>query len=59
MEETILIAVLVFWIVMNWILAASEGIKLTDICQEKCSVVNNTRDQRPKNVSSLSPLLFS
>ncbi len=49
MEEKVLVAVLLFWIVMNWILAASEGVNISDVCQEKCNATVD-KSRTAKNV---------
>ncbi len=49
MEEKVLVAVLVFWIVMNWILAASEGVNLSGVCRGKCNAMVD-KSRTAKNV---------
>ena len=53
MEDKVFVAVLLFWIVMNWILAACEGRDLSDVCKEKCNVTVDRRKEITTNVRHL------
>ncbi len=52
MEDKVLVAALLFWIVfMEW--SASEGVNTYDVCQGKCNVTVDSRKRITTNVRQL------